>query len=607
MLGLGTIALPGAAHAQQKPPFDPAIDVQTFEYAVGPKTFFTVADGDVTPRSQVAVDALVTVLTKPFKIYNVAPDDPNKTAGTRTTVVSSMTEAQLTAAYGVNDRIQVGANLPIVFALSGDGLMPETGGPSPMGLSVTGLGDLVLEAKVRMLRTRALRLGAIGGVSLPTSIGSGGAQFIGDDLPTVRGKLVLQADAGRLSFGANAGFILRKPRTIYDSTIGQQLVWGVAAAARVTERISLIVEGYGRAGLPSLALDASPLEVEGGVRLYATGAVAVVAGVGTGLVKGIGSPEARGFVSLSYAPDVRDSDGDGVPNGRDKCPLVPEDRDGYQDDDGCPDDDNDGDHRPDAVDQCPNDAEDLDGFEDDDGCPELDNDKDGILDLQDKCPNDPEDGKPPFPKDGCPVGKGPSAEAAALPAPAPEIAAPAAACTQPDRDQDGIPDASDRCPDQPETVNGVNDDDGCPDTGGLTVARLNGDLLTVDRVPTLDGDALSRGGEIIVDQMALVMRGHTDVTRWLIAVGMPSETDAQHVAAAVRARLVERGVPTERIEILAAAGAARVGGLVKERGTAPPLCQAAAVSPTASPAPAAPAMPAAPAKPAKPAPRARRK
>ena len=566
-----TVGLTSAAHAQTRPPFDSAIDVQTFAYAVGPKTFVTVADGDVAARDQLAVDALVTVLTKPFKIYDVDASNPNRITGTRTTVISSMTSAQLTAAYGVTDRLQLGGNLPIVFALQGDGLMPETGSPAPGGLNVMGLGDLVVEAKYRLLRGRLLRVSAIGGLSLPTSIGSGGSQFIGDDLPTVRGKLAAQLDRGRLSLGANAGVILRKPRTIYDTTIGQQLVWGVAGAVRITDRLSVIAEGYGRAGLPGFSLDASPLEAEGGVRWFATPNFAIVAGGGAGLVKGIGAPESRFFVSVSFAPDDRDSDGDGIPNSRDRCPLEPEDKDGFQDEDGCPDPDNDGDHRPDAVDKCPNEAEDIDGFEDDDGCPDPDNDKDGIPDLQDKCPNDPEDGLPPFPHDGCPVGKG---QAAAPPAPAPEPEIDAA-CVEPDRDHDGIPDAQDKCPDEPETINGVDDDDGCPDSGGMQVARLDGDHLTVDRVPTLDGGGLSRGGLIVVDQIALVMRGHPDVTHWLIAIGLPSADDARRVADAVKARLIARGVAADHIEVLSARGTARIGGLVKERGSgALPICPA---------------------------------
>jgi hypothetical protein len=52
--------------------------------------------------------------------------------------------------------------------------------------------------------------------------------------------------------------------------------------------------------------------------------------------------------------------------------------------------DNDKDGILDVNDKCPNDPEDKDGFEDADGCPDPDNDKDGILDVNDKCPNEPE-------------------------------------------------------------------------------------------------------------------------------------------------------------------------------------------------------------------------
>jgi OmpA-OmpF porin, OOP family len=603
-----------AAYAQPRPPFDSAIDVQTFEYAVGPKTFVTVADGDVGAKSQLAVDALLTVLTKPLEIYDV---EDGMLSGTRTTVIRSMTAAQLTASYGVTDRLQLGANLPIIFAMQGDGLMPETGAPAPGGLSVTGLGDLVLESKYRLVRRGALRASAIGGLSLPSSVGSGGSQFIGDDLPTVRGKLAAQLDGGRFAFGVNAGVLLRKPRTIYDSTIGQQLTWGAAAALRVTERFSLIAEGHGRAGLPGFALDASPLEVEGGMRIYATSEVAVLLGGGAGLIKGIGSPEARLFVSLGYAPDVRDADGDGVPNGRDRCRGVREDRDGFDDDDGCPDDDNDGDHRSDATDRCVDKAEDLDGFEDDDGCPELDNDRDTIADLEDKCPIDKEDGGAPFPLDGCPAGKRESdgdgiADAAdtcprddedldgfedgdGCPEPdndsdgvpdgrdrcpvCPEDRDSFAdddGCPEPDNDGDGVLDARDRCPREAETANGVADDDGCPDTGGMEVVRLDGDRLAIDRIPTLDGASLSRGGEIIVDQIALVIRRHAEVSRWLIAIALPSVTHAQQVRDAIRARLLAQGVAAERIEVLTAVGSAKIGGVVRERAAADtaPVCPA---------------------------------
>jgi hypothetical protein len=104
--------------------------------------------------------------------------------------------------------------------------------------------------------------------------------------------------------------------------------------------------------------------------------------------------------------------------------------------------------------------------------------------------------------------------------------------------------------------------------------KLSGDRLSIDRLPTLDQGRLSRGGEIIVDQMALVMRGHAEVTKWLIAIATPSAKIATQIAGAVAARLVAKGLPADRVEILTASGAGKIGGVVKQRATgdAPPAC-----------------------------------
>jgi hypothetical protein len=64
--------------------------------------------------------------------------------------------------------------------------------------------------------------------------------------------------------------------------------------------------------------------------------------------------------------------------------------------------DRDGDGVPDVRDRCPDEPEDCDGFEDEDGCPDLDNDRDRILDTCDVCPNDPETYNGWGDRDGCP-------------------------------------------------------------------------------------------------------------------------------------------------------------------------------------------------------------
>lgn len=90
-----------------------------------------------------------------------------------------------------------------------------------------------------------------------------------------------------------------------------------------------------------------------------------------------------------------DSDRDGVLDGSDRCPREPEDLDGFQDTDGCPDADNDGDGVADADDKCPNQA----GTMATGGCPATDSDHDGVIDSEDRCPLSAGEGA----NNGCPT------------------------------------------------------------------------------------------------------------------------------------------------------------------------------------------------------------
>jgi len=104
--------------------------------------------------------------------------------------------------------------------------------------------------------------------------------------------------------------------------------------------------------------------------------------------------------------DNNDADGDGVPNKKDECPLIPgpaelngcpdTDGDGINDfydscpeeaglkvNNGCPDKDGDG--LSDRIDMCPE----IAGPKINRGCPIIDTDGDGIVDKADKCPEVP--------------------------------------------------------------------------------------------------------------------------------------------------------------------------------------------------------------------------
>lgn len=91
-----------------------------------------------------------------------------------------------------------------------------------------------------------------------------------------------------------------------------------------------------------------------------------------------------------------------------------------------------------------------------------DTDADGIPDASDACPTQKETVNGYLDTDGCPD---------TVPPP-----------TSTDTDGDGIPDTSDTCPTEKETVNGYQDADGCPDT----VPDTDGDGIidTQDSCPT---------------------------------------------------------------------------------------------------------------------------
>jgi len=65
-----------------------------------------------------------------------------------------------------------------------------------------------------------------------------------------------------------------------------------------------------------------------------------------------------------------DRDDDGIPDDKDSCGDRPEDNDGFEDADGCPDIDNDLDRILDIADKCATVPEQYNGYADDDGCPD---------------------------------------------------------------------------------------------------------------------------------------------------------------------------------------------------------------------------------------------
>jgi hypothetical protein len=206
-------------------------------------------------------------------------------------------------------------------------------------------------------------------VVLPTAVA--GRPFAGDGRTHV--DVALIGDFQLLGAGAAVQLGYRhhfwKEQSTARTAIGvsDEMTFGVGLKLPVPPIPVLAgtLELRGVTGFQSAKDTALELDLGGRLRL---GAWVIVLGGGVGLTRGVGAPDGRLFLGAYFVPERSDSDHDGVNDSEDACPFLAEDRDGFQDQDGCPDPDNDSDMVPDLDDKCPSEAAEEDRDQDEDGC-----------------------------------------------------------------------------------------------------------------------------------------------------------------------------------------------------------------------------------------------
>lgn len=366
--------------------------------------------------------------------------------------------ANLQLGLGLGNRVGLSLDLPMVLWQKGVSLQHIVDTSQERDLVPSGSGDLRGQVKVTVVDFEESPLGVAVLVrgSAPTGVRR---SLIGEGGPTAEVWGVLEvadgpvrSDGYTVRVAANGGVRIREKASFRGLELDEEFVFAGALGLRPVPEVELGAEVYGAFGGPDVAHRS--LEIAPFLKLYPGRDVTLTFGGGIGLMPGLGTPDARGFIggtlSPSFDPRVRDRDRDGIVDKRDACINIPEDLDGVEDYDGCPEDDVDGDNIADEVDACPTVAEDFDGWEDTDGCPELDNDNDGFPDGEDGCPDQPETVNGYLDDDGCPDdGR--------------------------DSDGDRIRDVEDRCPNEPEDYDGWEDQDGCPEDDNDRDGYLDGD------------------------------------------------------------------------------------------------------------------------------------
>lgn len=438
---------------------------------------------------------------------------------TRTSnIVQDQFVGHLGLSLGLFDRLVLFAGLPVNFVQTGD-----QGGAARFNVAAAdemALGDVYAGARLRLFggNKDVFSLALQGTFAFPTAIlADATTNYSGELNVTIHPELLaeIRADIFRLALNVGARFRTAGDKRTSIANGALELEHEMTFGAGVylgPELINLAAEFYGSTSFDASAntlfgdREGTPMEFLVGAQLHPGSGFHFGLAAGTGVQRGYGSPDFRGVATLAWADPIKaadapveatptstDSDGDGIEDTADACPNEAEDKDGFEDENGCPDTDNDADGIADTTDLAPNDPEDKDGFEDGDGKPDPDNDADGILDTNDRCPTQAEDADNIQDDDGCP---------------------------EDDADSDSIADPQDRCPLTPGVVNERNPDcSGCP---ALACISNDGSIQILKRVEFANNKdvILERSTPVMNDVLQILttnpqlrrvrIEGHTD-------------------------------------------------------------------------------------------------
>jgi outer membrane protein OmpA-like peptidoglycan-associated protein len=503
---------------------DGAPDIQQFKPVTDMQGFLLVQDATLMPQFRPGVSMTFNYALNPLEVQLQG-------YGRQFGITDGIIGGDLTAAFGIFDWWEIGMRFPFMQIPLETSFIETFGGKSVD----YGIGDITFATRFRALDPEKFKVGFAPGLFLTLPTGNEKAG-LGRGKPGGGVRLAVSQRWDRFHFAVNVGYAFYPRATLANLTTGDELFYAVGVGVSpIVDKLDVRVEldgsltpGPNDDGAERFGdLTHSPLELAASVQYKFDNGLAVHGGLGTGITTGFGSPALRVFAGASWANfGPRDRDKDGIVDPDDACMKEPEDLDGFEDGDGCPDPDNDGDGLLDGEDACVDEAEDMDGFQDEDGCPDLDNDGDGIEDAADSCPDAAETVDGWKDDDGCP---------------------------DPDNDGDTFLDVDDLCPNRAEEMNGERDEDGCPDD--VLVVRKGDTIHLLEKVKFRKKSRLSKSSKELLLALAEVLTNDPGILKVRIEGHTSSKgkdksnlkTSSKEAKAVVK-RLIKYGVDPTRLE-----------------------------------------------------------
>ncbi len=279
---VSTLAGRASAQDQATPP---PIDVQHFQPVEDGRGWLATRSPTPLDTGRLGFGVWFHVATDPLT-YRAA-------SGERTDVVGRLMTLDLQGAVGLGVA-DLGVDLPLHLLVDGDGLV---GWSPPM--HATALGDLRLVPKVRLLDAR--RRGGFGlGLAVPVTLPTGNeATFVGTRTVTATPSLLVLGDLGRVRLGGNLGVRLAGVEEVLDTTSGTAMEFRAAVGVDALDALGFTAEVFGDV---RGAGNANPVEWLAGVDLRPTDGLSLRLAGGTAIGPGIGAPRGRIVVAASIVP-----------------------------------------------------------------------------------------------------------------------------------------------------------------------------------------------------------------------------------------------------------------------------------------------------------------